>query len=433
MTWLLVATPIALFLLGFPVYIVLLAASTLAVLLVMNVPPLVIHQAMYGGIENYGLLAVPFFIFAGELMTRCGVSHRLVVWSQALLGALRGNLGLTTICTSTLMGAISGSSPATVAATGKALYGELLKDGYKRPFALGLIASSGSVAIVIPPSIAMILYGASAEQSVPKLFIAGIIPGLIISLAMAVYVLWWVRRAGLENGLDSGLNRPSQGAKAWLAKLGRTSLYASGALAMPVVVLSGIYLGLFSPTEAGGIACFYAIILARFFYRSLTWAQILDAASEAALLTGQILIILACAAVFSWLLTVQGVPQSLVAWIAEAKLSPTAFLLAINLLLLVLGCLIDPTSAILVLTPILLPMVTQLGIDPIHFGIIMTVNLSIGMFTPPFGLHLFVAQSVMQADLTQLYRGIWGFFLVQSLALLMITYLPGLSLWLIGS
>ena len=427
MIWTLLLVPLLLFALGAPVYIVLLAAGSLTLLTAMNVPPLVIHQVIYGGVENYALLAIPFFIFAGELMSRCGVSGRLVVWSQTALRRVRGNLGLTTICTSTLLGAVSGSSPATVAATGKTLYGDLVKDGYGRSFSLGLIASSGSVAIVIPPSIAMILYGASAEQSVPKLFIAGILPGLLISAAMAAYVLIWIRRR------DAAIDREPASRDGQAMGLGRATAYAAGALGMPVLVLMGIYLGLFSPTEAGGVACLYAILLARFAYKSLGWRQILEAASDSALLTGQILIILASAAVFAWVLTVLGIPQALVGWVERAELSPLTFLLAINALLLLLGCVVDPTSAILVLTPILLPIVLDLGIDPIHFGIIMTVNLSIGMFTPPFGLNLFVAQSVMDAELTELYRGVVGFFIVQTLALLAITYIPGLSLWLVDT
>ncbi|MEM7224147.1 MAG: TRAP transporter large permease [Pseudomonadota bacterium] len=427
----LLVVPVALFLLGFPIWVVLLAASTATVLFVVNVPPLIIHQVMYGAVDQYALLAIPFFLFAGELMGRCGVSARLVVWSQSLLGGIRGALGLTTICTSTLLGAVSGSSPATVAATGRILYGDLLKDGYSKRFSLGLIASSGSVAIVIPPSIAMILYGASAEQSVPKLFIAGILPGLLISVVMAVFVLIWVRRKA-ERGAVGPAGQRVRDAEGGTMPLARATVHASGALAMPVIVLMGIYLGYFSPTEAGGVACLYAILLARFAYRSLSWGEILEAASDSAVLTGQILIILSCAAVFSWLLTVQGIPQALVAWVEQAELSRFTFLLAINVLLLALGCVIDPTSAILVLTPILLPIVLELGIDPIHFGIVMTVNLSIGMFTPPFGLNLFVAQSVMTADLTDLYKGVFGFFVVQTVALLAITYLPGLSLWLVG-
>ena len=432
MIWSLVLLPVTLFALGFPVYVVLLAAGSLTVLAAMNVPPLVIHQVMYGGVENYALLAVPFFIFAGELMSRCGVSSRLVVWSRSALRRVRGNLGLTTICTSTILGAVSGSSPATVAATGKTLYGDLVKDGYGRPFSLGLIASSGSVAIVIPPSIAMILYGASAEQSVPKLFIAGILPGLLISLAMAAYVMIWMRRRDAAQAQRTQSSRIDDAADEIMG-FGQATLHAAGALGMPIMVLLGIYLGFFSPTEAGGVACLYAILLARFAYKSMSWREILEAASDSAILTGQILIILACAALFSWLLTVLGVPQALVAWVERAELSPLTFLLVINLLLLVLGCVIDPTSAILVLTPILLPIVLDLGIDPIHFGVVMTVNLSIGMFTPPFGLNLFVAQSVMNAELVELYRGVFGFFIVQTLALLAITYVPGLSLWLVGT
>ena len=200
---------------------------------------------------------------------------------------------------------------------------------------------------------------------------------------------------------------------------------------MPVVVLAGIYLGWFSPTEAGGVACLYALLAATLLYRSLTWRQVLETAGEAALLTAQILVIVAAAGVFSWLLTVQGVPQALVQAIVGLELSPAAFLLLVNLALLLIGCLLDPTSAILVLTPLLIPIVRQLGLDPIHFGVVMTVNLSIGMFTPPFGLNLFVAQSVLSPDLAAIYRGILPFLAVQLLCLAAITYLPDLSLALL--
>lgn len=425
MTWTLVVLPVALFVLGFPVFAVLLAAGALTVATVMSVPPVAIHQILFGGVENYALLAVPFFVFAGELMSRCGVSDRLVLWIQSFTGHLRGSLGVTTIASSTILGAVSGSSPATVAATGRTLYPDLLRAGYGRRFSLGLIASSGSVAIVIPPSIAMILYGASGEQSISKLFIAGIVPGLLISLAMAAFVLAWVRVRGGALGRGG-----TEVAEAGRLGFRAASVHAAGALAMPVVVLAGIYLGVFSPTEAGGVACLYAMLLARYGYRTLAWGDILEAAADAAYLTGQILVIVAAAALFSWCLTVQGVPQALIGWVQQAELSPTLFLLTINALLLLLGCVVDPTSAILVLTPILLPIVQHLGIDPIHFGIVMTVNLSIGMFTPPFGLNLFVAQSVLRADIWDVCRGVLAFFLVQVATLLAITYLPPLSLWL---
>ncbi len=422
MIWTLALLPLALFFLGFPVYIVLLSAGAATLVFTMSTPPVVLQQILYGGVENYALLAVPFFIFAGELMSRGGVSDRLVLWVSSFSRRFRGGLGLTTIGTATLMGAVSGSSPATVAATGKALYPDLMRAGYEKRSVLGLIVSSGSVAIVIPPSIAMILYGASAEQSIPKLFMAGLIPGLVISLLMAAYTLLLVHRKA-DASAEFGEDAPGFLEASWRA---------SGALSLPVLVLAGIYLGFFSPTEAGGIACFYAILLIRYAYRSMTWGEILDAASESAFLSGQILVIVASAAVFSWVLTVQGIPQALIGWVSDAGMTPIVFLLAINVILLVLGCFVDPTSAILVLTPILIPIVQQLGIDPIHFGVVMTVNLSIGMFTPPFGLNIFVAQSVLGAELWDICRGVFGFFFVQVAALLLITYLPGLSLWLVG-
>lgn len=417
MSWTLFLLPVLLFLLGVPVFALLLAAAALTLTLFMTVPPLALHQVMFGGLDNYALLAVPFFVLAGEIMTRGGLSERLVAWVLAVLGPLRGSLGVATVGTATVMGAVSGSSPATVAAVGKALYPSLVESGYGRRFSLGLIASSGSIAIVVPPSIAMILYGASAEQSIPRLFIAGLLPGLLIALAMAAYILLRAR----SRVSDAGAPRR------WGEVLAATR-HAWLSLLMPVFVLAGIYAGLFSPTEAGGFACLYAILLSCLVYRSLDWRGLLDATAEAARLTAQILVIVAAAGLFSWLLTINGIPQALLGLIQAAELSPLLFLLAVNLFLLLLGCVLDPTSAILVLTPILLPLVLHLGIDPIHFGVIMTVNLSIGMFTPPFGLNLFVAQSVTGADLVAIYRGILPFFLVQLAALLAITYLPWLSL-----
>ncbi len=420
MIWLLLLLPLALFLLGAPIFALLLSAASVTLVALLPMPPIALHQVLFGGLDKYALLAVPFFVFAGELMSRGGIAERLVEWVLTLTGRLPGSLGIATVGTATLMGAVSGSSPATVAAVGRSLYPSLTERGYSKRFSLGLIASSGSIAIVVPPSIAMILYGASAEQSIPKLFQAGLIPGLLIALLMGLYILVWAwgRDLGDRTGFSLG---------AFLAATRR----AWAALLMPVVVLAGIYLGLFSPTEAGGVACFYALLVATLLYRSLTWSQVLEAAGEAALLTAQVLVIVAAAGVFSWILTVRGVPQSLVQTIVALDLSPPLFLLLVNLLLLAIGCLLDPTSAILVLTPLLLPVVLHLGIDPIHFGILMTVNLSIGMFTPPFGLNLFVAQSVLSPDLAAIYRGILPFLAIQLIALAAVTYIPALSLLLL--
>lgn len=419
MTWTLLAIPCLLFVAGLPVYIVLLAGAAATLLLFMSVPPVALHQVMFGGVDNYALLAVPFFIFAGDLMARSGIAERLTRWVLSLVGHLRGSLGLATVGTATLLGAVSGSSPATVAALAQTLYPDLKRSGYGERFSLGLVTSSGSIAIIVPPSIAMILYGATAEQSIPRLFLAGIVPGLLLAAVVAAYILIRAHRQKLQTAARSETAGPA----------GATG-DALAALFMPVMVLGGIYLGLFSPTEAGGFACLYILLVARFVFRSLSWGEILESATHSAYLTAQVLIIVASAGVFSWVLSVQGVPQALLGWIAALELSPTGFLLTINAFLLLLGCVLDPTSAILVLTPILMPIVQHLGIDPIHFGIVMTVNLSLGMFTPPFGLNIFVSQSVLGARLTDIYRGILPFFCAQLIALAAITFVPELSLLL---
>ena len=300
---------------------------------------------------------------------------------------------------------------------GRALYPSLVRDGYGTRFSAGLVSSSGSIDIVIPPSIAMILYGASAEQSIAKLFAAGFLPGLLIAFMMSAYVVIMALRIGVRTteGFD-------------LRHFLRTTWEAGPALLMPVFILSGIYLGWFSPTEAGGFACLYAIIVGRYVYRTMSWSGVLDCAVTSAMITAQILVIVTAAALFSWILTINGVPQAITAGLKALDLPPWGFLMVVNIILLIVGCFLDPTSAIIVLTPLFIPIVKSLGIDPIHFGIVMTVNIAIGMFTPPFGLNLFVAQTVLGIPLDTLYRGVLPFAVVQIVALLIITYWPALTL-----
>ena len=419
MTATLIILPLALLALGFPIFIVLLLSATAAMVLVFELPLAALHQVMFGGVDKFALLAVPFFIYAGELMNRGGISDRLVAWVLAAAGHLRGSLGLTAIGTATVLGAISGSSPATVAASGRILHPALLDKGYGRRFASGVITSSGSIAIVIPPSIAMILYGAAAEQSIPKLFLAGVLPGLLIAGLGALYAVHYAVRHDIRESRRFDWRR-------FVAK----TRSGAGALAMPVIILGGIYSGWFSPTEAAGIACIVAILLTRFAYREMSWRDILSAAADAALLTAQIMIIVAAAGAFSWLLTVGLIPQKLIMFLTDAEMPAWAFLLVTNLLLLVLGCVIDPLSAILVLTPLLAPIASALGIDLIHFGIIMTVNLSIGMSTPPFGLNIFVANSLFEKDIRIIFTGLLPFIGLQIVGLALVTYVPGLSLLL---
>jgi C4-dicarboxylate transporter, DctM subunit len=419
--WTLAILPLTLLLIGTPIFALFLAGAILTFVLFLSVPPVALHQVMFGGLEIYALLAVPFFIFAGELMGGAGIADRLIAWVLALIGRVPGGLGVATVGACTLIGAISGASTATVAVVGRSLYPGLVRD-YGPRFSAGLVSSSGSIDIVIPPSIAMILYGAAAEESVPKLFAAGFLPGLLIAAMMSAYVV--VRAMQLGVTRTTGFD---------LRHLLRTTWDAAPALFMPVFILASIYRGLASPTEAGGFACVYAILVGRYVYRQMSWADVLDCATRSAMLTAQILIIVAAAATFSWILTVNGVPQSITAALQAFKLEPWAFLMAVNVLLLIVGCFLDPTSAIIVLTPLLLPIVKSVGIDPIHFGIVMTVNIAIGMFTPPFGLNIFVAKSVLGVPLETIYRGVLPFAVVQIAALLIITYWPELSLYLTRS
>ena len=420
MGYVMTLVPIALLLLGFPIFIILLSTSALILLFFMNVPLTAVHQVMFGSVDKFALMAVPFFIFAGELMGHGGISKRIIDWVLSIIGGVRGSLPLTTVGTCTIFGAISGSSPATVAAVGRLLYVPLREAGYDEKFATGLLTSSGAIAIVIPPSISMILYGASAEQSVALLFVAGILPGLVIAVLMAAgYIYIAAVRRGIREGEGFRMDR--------FLHATRNGVWALGT---PVIILGGIYAGVFSPTEAAGIACVYAIIVTRFVYGDISWRGLWDVGVNSMYLTAQVLIIVAGAGVFSWLLTVSGIPQAATHAIATMNVEPWVVLLVINILLLIVGCLLDPGSAILVLTPLLAPIAAAVGVDLIHFGIIMTVNLAIGMFTPPFGLNIFVAQALFRAPLSSIYPGLVPFIAINIVALAIVTYVPELSLWL---
>ncbi len=296
------------------------------------------------------MLAIPYFIYAGELMGRGSVAQRLVDFVQSGVGPLRGSLGITTVGTATIFGAISGVSAAAVATIGKVMYPPMVKEGYPKPFAAGLITAVGAIDIIIPPSIPMIVYGAAAQESVPRLYAAGIIPGILIAAMLAGYVMWRAR------GGNFGAGEPFD-SKRFLHATTR-SLWALGA---PVIILGGIYGGVFSPTEAAAVACVYAILVTRFVFRELSWGDIVEAAAATTRFTAQILIVVACAGVFSWLLTVNQVPAALVNWLQALGVGQLSFLLIVNVLLLLVGCILDPLSAILLLTPLLIPVVKALG------------------------------------------------------------------------
>ena len=414
MTFALAIVPITLLLLGFPIFLVLLTAVTVALVFFMNVPLAALHQNLFASVNATPLLAVPFFIYAGELMGRGSVAQRLVDFVQGGVGSVRGSLGVTAVGTSAIFGAISGASAATV---GRVMVPAMRRAGYPETFTAGLITSVGAIDVIIPPSIPMIVYGAAAEESVARLYAAGVIPGLMITAMIALYVVWRARRENF--GAGEPFDR-----KRFLHATGR-SLWALGA---PVIILGGIYGGVFSPTEAAAVACVYAGLVTTFVFRELGWRDILEASASTVLFTGQILIIVACAGVFAWLLTVNQVPATITAWLQSLNVSAWMLLLAINILLLVVGCFLDPLSAILLLSPLLVPMVKAVGINTVHFGIVVTVNLAIGLFHPPFGINIFVAQSVLGLKLETIYRGIIPFVIIYLIALALITYIPDISL-----
>ena len=417
MTLALGVVPVVLLLLGFPIFLVLLASVSVALVFFMNVPLTVLHQNLFGAIDAFALLAVPFFIYAGELMGRGSVAQRIVDFVQAGIGRVPGSLGVTTVGTSAIFGAISGASAATVATVGKAMLPAMRRAGYPETFSAGLITAVGAIDIIIPPSIPLIVYGMAAQESVPRLYAAGVLPGLLIAGMLAIYVVWYAKRHGFEAGSPFKL-------KLFLKATSR-GLWALGA---PFIILGGIYGGVFSPTEAAAVACVYAALVTWLVFRELGWKDVVEAAATTALFTGQVLIIVACASVFAWLLTVNQVPAAMVAWLQSMNIGKWELLLAINVLLLAVGCFLDPLSSILLLTPLLIPIVKAVGIDTVHFGIVVTVNLAIGLFHPPFGINIFVAQSALGLKLETIYRGIIPFIFIYLAALLLITFVPEISL-----
>ena len=420
MEWAMIGLPLILLVLGFPVFLLLLATCIVVLVFFSNDPATVIHQVMFGSVSKFALLAVPFFIFAGEMMSRGGVSIRLVNWVGSIVGGVRGSLPLTVVGTATVFGAISGSTAATVAAVGSLTYQPLRDKGYTESFASGMLTSAGAIANIIPPSIAMILYGFAAEASVVDLFAAGILPGLLLAACFALYIFWYARRHGIRE-----IENVSW--RGFLAAT-RSGIWALGA---PAIILGGIYSGIFAPTEAAGVACVYAMFVTVFIYREARWQDVFDVAATSVYLTAQIFIIVAFAGVYSWLLTVSGAAQGAVDLIEGWNLQPWAVLLVINIFLLMVGTVLDTPSAILVLTPLLAQIANAVGIDLVHFGIIVVMNLSIGTFTPPFGLNIFVAQAVFKVPLSSLYPGLVPFILISIGVLGIVTYVPGLSLWIL--
>jgi C4-dicarboxylate transporter, DctM subunit len=413
--------PVVLLIIGFPIFLLLLVTSIVAVLTVADVPTEAIQTYMFGSLDNFPLLAVPFFVLAGEIMAQGGIARRVIAKVMAIVGGVRGSLSVTTVAASELFGAMSHTAVGTVVAMGRMLYPALKEGGYNERFAVGLIASSGAIAVVIPPSIAMILYAVSAEQSAVLLFTAGILPSLLIGIIDAGYVMSYAKLKGVRLG-----------DRAHWAVVWKTSKEASWAIGSLVVIFGGIYGGVFTPTEAAGVAVVYSLFVTMFIYREVDLAGFWRILMASAYLISQILLIVTSAGIYSWLLTTSGIPQQIVASINGMHMPKWELLLMLNAGLLVAGSFLEPPAAILILTPLLLPIVRGAGVDPIHFGIIVAVNLSLGMYTPPFGLNLFTSQAIFNAPLSRIYLGVLPFLLLNFIALMIITYVPAISMVLLN-
>jgi len=384
-----------------------------------GLPWLVVAQQIYAALDKYPLVAIPFFILAGNLMEAGGISERMVEFAKSLVGGIQGGLACTCVLTCMIFAAVAGSSVATTFAVGAVLIPAMVRHGYPAPFAASLQASAAELGVIIPPSIPMILFAVSTDTSTGELFIAGVMPGVLIGLALMLYVWLYARRNGLGKQDGAGRLPVWQAFKrAWLALL------------MPVIILGGIYGGVFTPTEASVVAVMYAVLIGWLVYRRLSFGLISTTLHRSVISTAVIMFVIANAGVFSFLLNRAGIPDALGVWLSQLFDNHFTFLMGVNAALFVIGMFIETSASVVVLAPLLLPVAMKFGVEPVHFGVIMVVNLALGMITPPFGVNLFAACAVAKLPLERLVRPLVPFVGVVVACLLVITYWPGLSLGL---
>jgi C4-dicarboxylate transporter DctM subunit len=404
---------------GMPISIAL-GLTVLTFLFTMTDVPLeAVALKLFTGIEKFEIMAIPFFILAGNFLTHGGVAKRMIRFGTAMVGHLHGGLALAGVLACALFAAVSGSSPATVVAIGSILLPAMVKQGFPKSFGVGVIGTAGALGILIPPSIVMVIYAVSTNASIGKLFIAGIVPGIMLA-ALLMFVAWAVAK---KRGYPR--MKKATWTERWMSF--RDSFWG---LLLIVVVIGGIYTGIFTPTEAAAMSAAYAFFVAVYVYKDLTLKQVPKVLLDSANLSAMLLYIITNAVLFSFLLTSEQVPQDLATWITDMGLSPWMFLLVVNILLLIAGNFMEPSSILLITTPVLFPVAMKLGIDPIHLGVIMTVNMEIGMITPPVGLNLYVASGIANMGLTEVSKACAPWILVMLLFLLLITYVPIITMWL---
>lgn len=408
-----------LLLIGSPIAIALGASTFVSLVAFTPISPIEISSMMFEKIDSYSLMAIPMFILAGALLSKGSSAQRIIEFAESLVGHLPGGLPMSAIFASIIFAAVSGSSPATVVAIGSIMFGAIQRAGYPKRYAIGTVATAGSLGILIPPSIVMIVYGVTAEQSIGKLFMAGVVPGIMIGFMMMVVTYVGAKRLGFKRTKPEPFSVRFKKMKE-----------ASWALFTIVIVIGGIYGGIFTPTEAAAVAATWAFFVSMFIYRDIKWKDIYKIFLESAKTSSMIMFIIANAMLFAHFLTLENVPQMITHALTDAHVGPLMFLLFVNILLFFAGDFMEPSAIIMIMVPLLLPVAVALGIDPIHFGIIITVNMELGMITPPVGLNLFVTSGITGVSLKDVivYSLPWSMTILAGL--LLVTYIPEISLWL---
>jgi C4-dicarboxylate transporter DctM subunit len=405
--------------LGMPVAVALGLSSLLTIMVFAHDSLASLSLKLYETSEAYTLLAIPFFILGGSFMTTGGVARRMIRFANDCIGHFRGGLAMASVMACMLFAAVSGSSPATVVAVGSIVIAGMVKAGYPKPFAVGVICNAGTLGILIPPSIVMVVYGAATETSVGRLFMAGVVPGILLGLMLMAAIYVRARMIDLPRQPRSTLPEA--------LRAGRDSLWG---LLLIIIILGGIYGGIFTPTEAAAVAAVYAFFIAVFVYRDIGMKDVPKVLLDSGKVTVMLMFIVANALLFAHVLTTERIPQTIAETIVTMGMPAWAFLLVVNVLLLIAGMFMEPTGIVLILAPILFPIAQRLGIDPVHLGIIMVVNLEIGMVTPPVGLNLFVAAGITRMSIMEVARAALPWSLVLLAFLMLVTYVPAITLWL---
>jgi len=409
----------AFMLFGVPVAVALGTTTLITSFIFTDLDLMGVSSKIFDGLNKYTLMAIPMFILAGALLARGSSAARIIEFAKSLVGHLPGGLPIAAILASIIFAAVSGSSPATVAAIGSVMYGAIKQAGYNEQFAIGTIATSGTLGILIPPSIVFIVYGVTADQSIGKLFMAGVIPGLMIGAMMMVTTYFLAKRSGFKSGKRASFKEQFKAFKD-----------AFWALMIIVIVIGGIYGGIFTPTEAGAFSVMYALFISMFVYKDTKVKDLYQIVLDSAQTSSMIFFIIANAMLFAHFLTDEQIPQQITQMIIDANVSPLVFLLIVNILLLLMGQFMEPSSVVMITVPLLLPIGIALGIDPIHLGVIMVVNMEIGMITPPVGLNLFVASGITGLSLKEVVVASLPMTTVLLVGLMLVTYIPAISLWL---